>query len=503
MRPRASPSPIPCRARSRPGRRASYSVPFLRAIDWALVRHPVDRPQNVGELRSALFASHAGALGLQEALRRGPRQGARTKAGTGRYARARAFKARDRARLGRAAPARLSWPIIVKMTLAMVATALVPMLITAYYNVSSSQAYVADLELRNLEQLAQSTAGRISQLVSAMRGLADYAATDVFFFAYLAHPTAKGARDVQAKLASLAQGNPDIQFAMVIDGAGKALVTTDHNTAGQSFAHRDYIREAMEGRGHMTGIIVGSVAGASGVFFSRPVFSPDGQQVNGVVVMRVKADPIVRILGSTTDGKERQPFLVDADGVIVWHSDEKMMFKSLAPLPKPALDQIVADQRFHRDTIVSVNQPELAAAMVGGKGTGHVMYRSTSAGRDEIAGWAAVPGIEWVVGVTESSDYFAAPLQRPASKKALIERALLVGADVRDMAGMFFARSIVRPVERLKEAAEALKSGDYDNANIEVRSNDEVGQLARTFNVMIDVLRQRERERRGRSGRSA
>jgi len=31
-----------------------------------------------------------------------------------------------------------------------------------------------------------------------------------------------------------------------------------------------------------------------------------------------------------------------------------------------------------------------------------------------------------------------------------------------------------------------------------VRSNDEIGQLARTFNVMIDVLRQRERERERR-----
>ena len=49
-----------------------------------------------------------------------------------------------------------------------------------------------------------------------------------------------------------------------------------------------------------------------------------------------------------------------------------------------------------------------------------------------------------------------------------------------------------------RTAAHALKNGDYDNANIEVRSADEVGQLARTFNVMIDVLRQRERERSGR-----
>jgi nitrogen fixation/metabolism regulation signal transduction histidine kinase len=56
----------------------------------------------------------------------------------------------------------------------------------------------------------------------------------------------------------------------------------------------------------------------------------------------------------------------------------------------------------------------------------------------------------------------------------------------------------VRPIEQLTAAAHALKSGDYDRANIAVKSNDEVGQLARTFNVMIDVLRQRERERAGR-----
>lgn len=58
-----------------------------------------------------------------------------------------------------------------------------------------------------------------------------------------------------------------------------------------------------------------------------------------------------------------------------------------------------------------------------------------------------------------------------------------------------FARSITRPVVRLTEAANALKDGDYDRANISVTSTDEIGRLARSFNVMIDVLRQRERER--------
>ena len=73
---------------------------------------------------------------------------------------------------------------------------------------------------------------------------------------------------------------------------------------------------------------------------------------------------------------------------------------------------------------------------------------------------------------------------------------LLVGA-VFLLLALLFARSIVRPIQALTSAAHALKSGDYDKANIAVRTSDEVGQLARTFNVMIDVLRQRERERAG------
>ncbi|HEX4779541.1 MAG TPA: cache domain-containing protein [Usitatibacter sp.] len=474
----AEPDPLPSAESLGKGR---YSAEFLRAIDWCLARHPVERPQTVAELRSALFASHAGALGLEEALRKGDEEHAKKR---GRVHRALRLLRR---------PA--SWPIVVKMTFAMVATALVPMLITAYYNVSSSQEYVADLELRNLEQLAQSTAGRISQLIAAMRGLADYVGTDDDFVAYLAHPTPKGTQETLAKLQSLARSNSDIQFVMVMDGAGKAIVATDPQVMGKNFKFREYFKEAIAGHAYMTGIIVGSVAGASGVFFSRPVYGPDGREPTGAVVMRVKADPIVRILGSTTDGKERQPFLVDGDGVIVWHPDEHMMFKSLAPLSKSALTEIVADQRFRRSSIESVNQPELAAAMIGGKGAGHVAYRSKTARRDEIAGWAAVPGNDWVVGVSESSDYFAAPLHQLLDK-ALIG-VLLVGAIFTALASMF-ARSIVKPVERLTAAAHALKSGDYDHANIAVRSNDEVGQLARTFNVMIDVLRQRERERSGR-----
>jgi C4-dicarboxylate-specific signal transduction histidine kinase len=244
----------------------------------------------------------------------------------------------------------------------------------------------------------------------------------------------------------------------------------------------------------MTGIIVGSVAGAAGFFFSRPVYASDGRVI-GAVVLRVRSDPVGRIVSAAKLDNDRIPFLVDGDGVIIWHPDEKQMFKSLVALPPTKLKEIVEDKRFRRDRIETINQPELAQAMLGTKDRGYVSYRSTVSKREEIAGYAPVPGNDWVVGISESRDYFAAPLDR-LFEKVLIS-VLLAGAIFVALASMF-ARSIVKPLQKLTAAAHALKSGDYDKANVEVKSNDEVGQLARVFTVMIDVLRQREREREGR-----
>jgi serine/threonine protein kinase/HAMP domain-containing protein len=484
------PDPLPSAELLGQGR---YSPEFLCAIDWALKMHPADRPQDVAAFRSALFSSHASALGLQEALRKSDEDFAHDVT----WAKALTSPRLMAARLGalwRATARPASWPIAVKMTLAMMATALLPMMITAYYNFEKTQEHVAAVELRNLEQLAQSTAGRISQLLGDSRNLADYVGTDDDFVAFLQKPTKAGIEATLAKLNGLIKSNPDIQFTMVMDPAGTAIVATDPAVMGKNFKFREYFKAAMEGRPFMTGIIVGAVAGAAGVFYSRPVFAPDGKVI-GAVVMRIKADPVGRILANTKVGNDRIPFLVDEDGIVVWHPDEKMMFKSLVPLSKETMDEIVADQRFRRPKIESMNQPWLAKNMIGAKQPGNVAYFSSVTQREEIAGYAPVPGHNWVVGVSESRDYFVAPLNRLFQNTLL---SVALAGTVFLLLAMIFARSIVGPIQRLTSAAHALKGGDYDRANIAVRSNDEIGQLARTFNVMIDVLRQRERERERR-----
>ena len=460
-----------------------YSEEFLMAVDWALQVDPKQRPQSIEEFSQSLFASHAGSLGLQAALRVGEQEGQRS------------LKKGVR-KLGKAIWRPSSWPMVVKMTVAMMLAALLPMTITAYYNLNGTVAAVSTSELRNLESLAQATAGRIAQLIADSRYQASYLATDSDFISYLRAPSEAKKDIVSAKLANLIKTNPDAHLIFLMDKEGTALVSSEPGVAGVNFKFREYFQEAMKGHPFMTGVIIGSTAGKPGVYYANPVFD-DAKNVIGVVVMRIKGGTISAILDDASAGGKRTPLMIDGDGVLVHYPDKNQLYRSLAPLPKATLGRIVADQRFRRHRIESVDMPELAKVLIGARAAGNISYTSTLSGVEEHAGYAPVQGHNWVVAVTESRTRFEEPLQRLFSN--VLYSVGAVGLVFLVLA-MLFARSITRPVVRLTDAANALKDGDYDRANIKVTSTDEIGQLARTFNVMIDVLRQREREKqRGKS----
>lgn len=466
-----------------------FSEQFLSAIDWALKPETQDRPKDVAAFRTALFAAHPSSLNLQEALRAGAHADAN---GEG-WAAALKSPRLLRTKLANSASAVVrpgSWPLGVKMTLVMVLTALVPMTLTAYYNYSASVARVSAGELRNLEQLASSVAGRVSQLIADSRNLTIFLGTDADFVSFLKKPDEAGKRAILGKLDGLLKANPDVDVATVLDLEGKALVSSNRGVTGGNFKFRRYFQEALQGKPYITGIVVGATAGGTGVFFSNPVQDATGKVI-GVVTLRIRGSAIAAILEEARGISARTAMLVDADGILLHHSDPWLIFKSLAPLPPDTLKAIVTDQRFRLDSIESVNLPGLAQKLVGAKAEGNASFGAPVTGTQEIAGFAPVAGHSWVVAMSESREYFEAPLRELL--RNVLYSVLAVGVVFVALAA-WFARTIVRPIESLTAAAHALKSADYENATVRVTSTDEIGQFARVFNVMIDVLRQRERE---------
>ena len=468
-----------------------YSPEFLRAIDWALKVKPEDRPQDVASFRRALFAAHASSLGLQEALASGEAKGQGGTTG---------MVGNVRSRLSSLLASRVlrppSWPLALKMIAALVLAAVLPMSITGYYNYTSNVDALANSERRNLERLALATSGRLSQLIEDSRRVTAYVARSPEVADLLAHPSDAGRQAVLARLKNLVDTNPDLHLLTLMDATGKALISTAPEVTGGNYGFRDYFKIAMTGKSHVTSVIVGSVLGKAGVYVVYPVRNAsDDTQVIGVIALRLRAETI----GAVVDGARnlnREPFLIDGDGVLIQYHDERLRFHSLAPLSPQAQAQIAADQRFRLKHVESLDMPALASEMIGAKHEGTIDYQSTISKTREVAGYAPVSGIDWVVGVTESRASFEAPLR--AIFLQVLYSLALVGA-VFVLLAVLFARSISRPVLALTRAADALKRGDYDQAHVKVKSGDEIGALGRTFNVMIDVLKQRERERGMRS----
>jgi len=61
------------------------------------------------------------------------------------------------------------------------------------------------------------------------------------------------------------------------------------------------------------------------------------------------------------------------------------------------------------------------------------------------------------------------------------------------LAAYLLAGSMTRPLSQLSAAAAALKEGD-DRVHVQVETDDEVGQLAASFNVMVEAIRERKLE---------
>jgi signal transduction histidine kinase/type II secretory pathway pseudopilin PulG len=108
------------------------------------------------------------------------------------------------------------------------------------------------------------------------------------------------------------------------------------------------------------------------------------------------------------------------------------------------------------------------------------------AGQNEVSAVSAVYYAPWSVAVRQSAASAAAPVRS-------METRLIIFGLLSVVVVFFFAwgvaRSIIKPLNRLKEAAQYITSGDLSQPLPET-SNDEIGQLSRSFDAMRTGLKE-------------
>ncbi len=379
--------------------------------------------------------------------------------------------------------------ITVKLATAILFAALLPMAGSAYYNLVGSLAAVNRTELRNIELLATSIAGRVAQLIGDYRNLAVYLGIQENLLQLMRAPERQQGREaVLGTFNSLVATHPDIELLMAVDLQGNVLVSSDPELPGKNFQFRSYFREAVQGRTYATSISVGAVAGNAGMFLSSPIRNPAGS-VQGVAVIKVKGEAIGRIVEQMAR-RGHNAFIIDGDGVVIYHRDSRWRYHSLMPLTQASQKRIAEDRRFRLGHIDSLGLIKLGEAMINADESGHVRYAGGPDNVREIAGYAPVTGHTWVVGVSEPESLFSAPLQLLISNTLY---SLILVALLAVLLAWLFSRSLVRPLRALMRSAEAVELGEYEKAEAKIESADEVGKLAGTFNKMLIGICERKK----------
>jgi PAS domain S-box-containing protein len=125
-------------------------------------------------------------------------------------------------------------------------------------------------------------------------------------------------------------------------------------------------------------------------------------------------------------------------------------------------------------------------------------------GKNSIIGFAPVistlhagpdnyGGKSWYIFVRQLPDETYAPMYTLLWKVSFLGLALIV---LLPMLGFYAARRIVKPIGLLTEGAELIGSGRPFH-RISIKTNDEIEQLAESFNQMADNLERGDREREG------
>jgi signal transduction histidine kinase len=192
-----------------------------------------------------------------------------------------------------------------------------------------------------------------------------------------------------------------------------------------------------------------------------PYRSPDLDEP-AVISAIIRLDSMLRLTG---ESKVVESFVIDSRGVLFAHSDIEKIAQRIKVSWIPDLEELQTKQSLGVTREYVKDDKE----MVGG--FSHVEFGDVLVGA-QIAKTAAY--------LTE---------RELLNNLVIVALVLLAVAAV---LSLFWARRITRPIEKLSEATKEIGKGQFD-VSIDLRSKDEIGELAGSFSTMATELDSRER----------
>ena len=275
------------------------------------------------------------------------------------------------------------------------------------------------------------------------------------------------ARDrILSQFETILDSRSDILNLGIIAENGRMLINNGQHLTNQDLDihSQEWYTNALEGResvyltsSHVQHIISGERPWV--ITLSRGIRNKEmgtGQEKEGVFFIDLNYSAISELCDQSMVGNQGYAFIVDADGNIVYHTQQQQLYNEL--------------QTENIDLVMNAGSD----IVTWGDGINKKMY---SISRSEKTGWTVVDCVRVEELLRRSNE--------AQSIYVLVAMGLMA---VALFFSRFVAKSITLPIQRLCDSMERVQEGDFSVSDIVVDSENEIGSLTKSFNVMTQRI---------------
>ncbi len=265
---------------------------------------------------------------------------------------------------------------------------------------------------------------------------------------------------VNARLREINTQYPYFELINVVNTRGDVVASSDPSVIGNySVTDRPYFQDSLTGKIVLTDAMQSKSTGEPVFVVSSPV--RNGSEICGVIFGAVKLFAFSeKFIDPVRVGQSGYAYLCNGEGLTLAHRDKQTVF-----------NLSIGDTDFFR--------------RMQGKDRGYIEYDFR--GTPQMVAFVKNGITGWYLGIVAIESEIYAPVRHLAYISlmiALIITVLLVGT-----IAFLTGRLIINPIRLVSNGLKEAAQGDGDlSLRLEIRSRDEVGELAHWFNTFIGNL---------------
>lgn len=351
---------------------------------------------------------------------------------------------------------------------------LLPLLVIGYFSVSRSSSALTTLSKDTAQTMAVDLAFLVTNLVHAESSMALSFARDKEIISILEQVSA-GSSFSEPGTSKILYENLHHKFLGLGDMYQGLFVTNEQGAIISGFLsgggeykkilvadNEDFKKAKQSGEVSVGEMLVSKATSQLVVPISAPVLS-ENKKFLGAIGIVLKADYFTSLVANRKIGKTGYAYMINNKGVIIAHPKAEHILK---------LD------------VTSIQEMKgINTLMLSGKnGVEDYVFKGTK----KIAGYAPLGFNGWSIAVTQDADEFLSA-SKDIRNLNLVVSAIALG--IVSIVLLISTRNILGPINAAVAGLKDIAQGEGDlTMRLQVKSKDEVGELAQWFNLFIEKL---------------